>query len=124
MKTVLILDKEKSIRKALKLYLNNQGYFTSTAKTVSEAQFLMAANAYDTIIADVQLSDGNSIELYKQADDTEETNYIFTSAFPEELPAQKALKIEEASFLEKPFTFNKLTELLTPQYGKDMAIAV
>ena len=84
----------------------------------------MTANAYDTIIADVQLSDGNSIKLYKQAHDTEETNYIFTSAFPEELPAQRALKIEEASFLEKPFTFNKLTELLTPQYGKDMAIAV
>ncbi len=124
MKTVLILDKEKSIRKALKLYFNRRGYFTSAAKTVCEAQYLMAANAYDTIITDVQLSDGNSIELYEQAKDAEETNYIFTSAFPEGLAAQRAAKIEEISFLEKPFTLNKLSEVLTSQYGKEMAIAV
>ena len=124
MKTVLILDKEDSIRKALSLYFNRQGYITSAAKTMTEAQSMMAANAYDTIIADVQLSDGNSIELYKQADDAEETNYIFTTAFPEKISRQIVFKMEEVSFLEKPFTLNQLSDLLTPQYGKDMAIAV
>ena len=40
MKTVLILDKEKSIRKALELYFNNQGYFTSAAKPSPKRNFL------------------------------------------------------------------------------------
>ena len=124
MKTVLILDKEDSIRKALSLYFNRQGYITSAVKTMAEAQSLMVANTYDTIIADVQLSDGNSIELYKQVDDAEETNYIFTSAFPEMISGQTVFKMEEVSFLEKPFTQNQLSELLTPEYGKDLAIAV
>ena len=125
MKTVLILDKEDSIRKALKLYFTRQGYITSTVKTLSEAQSLMAANSYDTVIMDVQLSDGNSMELYKEEEDNaEETNYIFTSAFPEKISGQTVRNMEDVSFLEKPFTLNQLSELLTPEYGKDIAIAV
>ncbi len=124
MKTVLIIDKERSIRKALSLYLSSRGYITSEVETVTDAQTIMENNSFDTIIADVPLSDVNAVKFYGKMNNSEDTNYIFTSAFPEGVPSADSVKIKEASFLEKPFTLSRLSEMLTPQYGKDMAIAV
>ena len=124
MKSVLIIDKERSIRKALTLFLSRQGYITTGAESLSEAEPLLKNNTYDTIIADVPLGDVNAVKFYGKMNNSEETNYIFTSAFPERMPSADAIKIKEASFLEKPFTLSRLSEMLAPRYGEDMAIAV
>ena len=63
MKSVLIIDKERSIRKALSLYLNSRGYITSEVETVTEAQSLMENTSFDTVIADVPLSDVNAVNF-------------------------------------------------------------
>ncbi len=124
MKNALIIDKERAIRKALTLFLIRKGYKTYSAETVSQAQKLMDNTSFDTIIADVSITDENAVRFYGEMNRLEEVNYIFTSAFPEEMPLSDSSRIKEAYFLEKPFSLNRLSELLTPQYGEDLALAV
>ncbi len=64
-KSILVVDDEVSIRKALARALERDGYLVTAVKSTQEASALCKDSLFQLIISDLQLPDGNGLELIK-----------------------------------------------------------
>ena len=63
--SVLVVDDEVSIRKALARSLEREGYLVTTVKSSVEAEAVSKDKEYDLVVTDLILPDGNGIELVR-----------------------------------------------------------
>ncbi|MDC0261778.1 response regulator, partial [Planctomycetaceae bacterium] len=62
-RSILLVEDEEIIRKSLSEYLSGEGYFLTSAGTVEEALELARKQDFDVAICDVQLPDGDGVQL-------------------------------------------------------------
>src|SRR3989338_4962305 len=65
-KSILVVDDEVSIRKALTRLLERDNYQVTAVKSSAEALSVAKDNAFNLVIADLILPDGNGLELIKK----------------------------------------------------------
>lgn len=76
MKKILIVEDDQSIASSLKEMLEKKGYFIEIAESKKET--LKKVNEYvDLILLDIQLPDGNGIDLCKEIKEKYEMPIIF-----------------------------------------------
>ena len=63
---VLVVEDEEIIRTTLSEFLSSEGYAVSVAGNVADAVRLAEANKFDVFICDVQLPDGDGVELMRR----------------------------------------------------------
>ncbi len=124
MKTILIADGERSIRKALHLCFISQGYFVFFAKNFIEAQSILKSIEFDLVIYDTELPGGTALDFYNRANEYCEAKFIFTSAFPELTDVLPVQQVEETAFLEKPFTISMIQNTISDIFSENLPIAV
>ena len=60
---VLVVDDEPDLRNLYELSLVREGYQILSAGTLAEARALMAGQSFDVLITDMNLPDGQGLEL-------------------------------------------------------------
>jgi len=69
MATVLYVDDEDAIRRAVSAWLTRRGHTVHTAATLADARDLLASQAIDGAFVDVWLGDENGLELQDWIDE-------------------------------------------------------
>ncbi len=124
MRTILIADRERSIRKALELYFISRGDFVFMVKTAKEAEALLKTADLDVVIYDMQLPGDAALNIYNEAKDYCNAKFIFTSVYPE-LPEIDEIKtIADCRYLDKPFTIKDLKSIIPHPKKENTRMAV
>jgi FixJ family two-component response regulator len=110
---ISIVDDDKSIREAAKMFISSLGYAAATFASAEE--YLESDRLRDTacLIADVQMPGMSGVDLQNHLRANGHcTPVIFMTAFPEESIRERALEAGAFGFLSKPLSEAILTACL------------
>lgn len=111
MATVLIVEDDDQVRVLAESYLQEQGHKTLTARTVDGAlAVLETAEDIDILFTDVGLLDRANAGLYlaKHARQNRPALKVLYTTEQGVTDGMKALFVEDASLIEKPYTVDQL----------------
>ncbi|MEN8726862.1 MAG: response regulator transcription factor [Sulfurovum sp.] len=101
---LLLLEDDPILSETLQLFLSREGYDVDTALSIDEAEALTFNNSYDLYLLDINLPEGNGIDLLKSlryADDTTPT--IFITALTDMNSMAEGFKLGAIDYIKKPF---------------------
>lgn len=101
-KSVLVLDDEALLRKGLCRFLEDQGAETWPAASLDEARNLLAGQSFDYALLDINLPDGNSLDLFAEPGFPETTIVVVMTGQGGIASAIKAIKAGARDYLSKP----------------------
>jgi len=109
----LIIDDEPDLCQLAEITLNRMGLSTATANTLTEAKSLLEKSSFDLCLTDMNLPDGNGIELVSHI----QQNYpnlpvAVITAYGNMESAVKALKAGAFDFVSKPIDLQVLRGLV------------
>lgn len=110
---VLVIEDEENQLEALHEILHISGYSPTSAKNAQEGLDYVMGNTYDIALIDIMLPDGNGLDLLKLFSDNYKhmSNIIMTGYWSLEV-ASKAMALGADGYLEKPFEFETLEQLM------------
>jgi CheY-like chemotaxis protein len=106
-----VVEDDKTLREITVKLLQDGGYRVVEAKDAEEALTIMAASQpeVDLLLTDVIMPDKSGAELARQAKESHpHLRSMFMSGYTGDLVGRQGVLMEEASFLEKPFTRRSL----------------
>ena len=107
--TVLVLDDEKNIRRAIEVALEQEYLHVISAQDASSALRVLHERIVDVLIIDIQLGEVDGITFFRKVRaDGFATPAIFISGHATLSEAAEAVKIGGFDFLEKPFSAEKI----------------
>jgi two-component system response regulator HydG len=107
MKRILVVDDDEAILTLLNEALPTLGFEADFALSGGNAIELLRSKHYDLILSDIRMPEVNGIEVAQVAmQSTPYTPILFMSGNPN-------VRVEEQSFLPKPFTISELEVKLT-----------
>lgn len=110
MNHILIVDDEAEIRQSLSEILEEEGYQTTTAATLAEAQTQLHDANYDVMLLDIWLPDGDGLSLLSEVQTLSPESrpeVIVISGHANIATAVKATKLGALDFLEKPLLLER-----------------
>ncbi|HCW92018.1 MAG TPA: sigma-54-dependent Fis family transcriptional regulator, partial [Marinobacter sp.] len=111
--TALIVDDEPDIRDLLEITLSRMGIATLTAEDVASAKQLLTDNPPQLCLTDMNLPDGNGIELVQwMQQHCPHTPVAVITAYGSMDTAIEALKAGAFDFVSKPVELPRLRELV------------
>lgn len=110
--TVLLIDDDAAYRTAAVARATLKGCNVVPAATYAEAQAAAGAHAYDLALVDLDLPDGNGLDLLDHIALARRGRAIVITAFPTVDTAVRAVKSTAIDYLIKPIRGAKLNELL------------
>lgn len=112
-KRALIVDDEPDIRELLEITLGRMNVDTNAAPDLATAHSLLAANDYDLCLTDLQLPDGNGMDLLAHlAQAQPELPVAVITAFGSMDAAITALKHGAFDFVQKPVDLEQLRQIV------------
>lgn len=115
MKLLVVEDQEKTISFLTK-GLTAGGYVTASARTLSEAREMLAANDFDALIVDVNLPDGSGVDFVRETrGDGYRGAVIFLSALAATEFKVQGLDAGGDDYVTKPFSIDELLARLRAQ---------
>lgn len=115
---ILILDDEENLIFFLKSSLEEIGYSIHTASTIKEGLILVDKVLPDLLLLDLNLPDGNGLELYKNIRAKgHNIPTIVISAHASVKSAIEALKLGVDDFIIKPFDLDELKIVIEKQFS-------
>jgi Response regulator containing CheY-like receiver, AAA-type ATPase, and DNA-binding domains len=113
MKKVLVVDDTKNIRTLLTTCLEIEGYQVETSKDGNQALELLKTSAFDLIFLDIKLPELSGTEVLRQIRERGlHTPVIIMTAFATVKNAVECTKLGAVSYLQKPFTAEKIRSTL------------
>lgn len=113
-KRILIVDDERSLREFLTILLEGEGYATDSAADVAEAREMLGSRAYDLVICDLKLPDGDGLDVLSHARATGlGTPFIVITAHTTPQHALETLRAGAAEYLSKPFEVEDLKLIIS-----------
>jgi two-component system, NtrC family, response regulator AtoC len=100
---VLIIEDELMLRRQLAANLQRLGADAMTAETLTAGRKLAGELSFDFVMLDVNLPDGNGLDLLRQRVFADNTNVIVMTAEGGIHGAVEAMKLGAADYLAKPF---------------------
>jgi two-component system response regulator PilR (NtrC family) len=106
---LLIVDDESSMLDFLSLLFQGAGYEVTTARSVSEAHKQLERNAFDLVLCDILMPDGNGLDLLREI----KANgggppVVMMTAYTSTKSAIEAMKLGAADYISKPFDVEEL----------------
>jgi len=112
-KSALIVDDEPDIRELLEITLGRMGIETLSAKDVTSAKALLQNNEFDFCMTDMNLPDGNGIELVQHINSNfPQVPVAMITAHGSMDSAVEALKAGAFDFVSKPVNLELLRSLV------------
>jgi DNA-binding NtrC family response regulator len=113
MDTLLIVEDDETIRATLTRVLMRHGLDVAEADSLQRARELLSQQSFGLVLLDLQLPDGNGLELMPQLRESDDqTLIVVMTAYPEVRTAVNALKAGAWDYINKPFDLEDLLELL------------
>jgi DNA-binding NtrC family response regulator len=110
---LLLVDDEQNFRRLTARELEHAGYAVETAGTLQEARAALARRQFHLLLLDVQLPDGNGLDLLKEVRaSAPATEVVMLTAYGTVEEAIRALKQGAHDFLTKPCKFAELEAVL------------
>jgi two-component system, NtrC family, response regulator AtoC len=106
---ILIVEDDDLLRQVTAERLEREGYTVSAAASVGEGWALLEKYTPDLAILDIKLPDGEGTELLEELTRTGDTVCVMMSAHATVASAVKALRAGAVDYMEKPFSFDRLT---------------
>lgn len=111
---ILIVEDETSVARVLEKILVEEGYAVDLAATGCNALESFDKKAFDLLIADLRLPDIDGMEVVTKAKQCRpETGVIIITGSSKVPSAAKAMKLEPAQYLTKPFTKEEVIAAVT-----------
>ena len=108
MKTIIIIEDEKKIRRFLQLELEHEGYSVITAEDGEEGLNKVKNNHYDIVLLDLMLPKLSGEEVCKEIREFSEIPIIILTAKDQTLNKVELLDMGADDYLTKPFAIEEL----------------
>jgi len=105
---LLLVEDDLSLIDGLDFSLKKSGFNVDIARTVQEANTLIANMSYDLLILDLTLPDGSGYEICEKVRQLSTVPIIFLTASDEEVSIVKGLDMGADDYITKPFKLNEL----------------
>jgi two-component system response regulator PilR (NtrC family) len=106
---LLVIDDERSMQEFLEIFFQSEGYDVVTADGVAAAKLQLEADEFDVIITDIQMPDGNGLDLLRAAQESApESVVIVMTAFASTDTAISAMKYGAYDYITKPFKVDEI----------------
>jgi len=107
--SILVVDDEQAITRALELLLREHDYHVDTAATAAEAETVLARRWFDLVFLDLRLPDSDGIKLLEQIKQSSpDTEVVLMTAHGSLEVTIEAIKRGAFYYVEKPFAFEQL----------------
>jgi DNA-binding NtrC family response regulator len=120
MATILIVEDETQVRVLSESYLREQGHETLSAANLEEAlAVLEVANEIDLLFTDISLQGDvqAGLTLAQRATERRTALKVLYTTGLAVTDGMKALFVDKAAFLPKPYTIDQLQTILTVNFG-------
>ena len=109
---ILIVDDDQNFVAALAEYARLSGCEISTAYSVAEARHATEEAVFDLVLVDLDLPDGNGLELISELDLASCGQIAIITGNPSARTAAQAFQLPVLDYVEKPIDGDKLRSLL------------
>lgn len=106
--SVLIVDDDPDICEVISAYLNRHGMQTTIARSAAEARACLADEHFDLMILDMQLPDGNGIDIAAEIKSDRNIGIIVLTGSGEQIDRIVSLEVGADDYLEKPCDLREL----------------
>ena len=110
--TVLLVEDHADTRSVLETLLNRCGWRTITAKSLKEARARLKEMAFDVVISDLNLPDGDGLDLVREAKQTHKLKAIAVTGRASGEECDQGLKAGVDYYLTKPIDYQQLKKAL------------
>ncbi|MFL6542710.1 MAG: response regulator [Chthoniobacterales bacterium] len=110
--SILLVEDHAATGRAVDKYLSSMGYNVQLAADVASARKLAAENAFDVLVCDIQLPDGNGCDLMRELNRKRSLPGIAISGFASEADVERSARAGFIKHLAKPFSPEDLTAAL------------
>ena len=102
-KHILIVDDDERIRELLREYLQNNNFYTTTAKDSLDAKKKISLLKFDLIILDIMMPGQSGLELTREIKEKSDQPIILLTAMGETSDRISGLETGADDYLPKPF---------------------
>jgi len=102
-KHILVVDDDDRIRELIKEYLDNNNFYTTTAKDAEDAKNKIKLIKFDLIILDIMMPGQNGLDLTKEIKYSSDQPIILLTAMGESSDRISGLETGADDYLPKPF---------------------
>ena len=106
--TILVVEDETSIASFVAAYLRNAGYAVTTAPTAQAALIHLAGESPALVILDLNLPDGDGVELCRRIRKTSDVPILMLTARDEDIDKIIGLEVGADDYMTKPFNPREL----------------
>ena len=111
---ILIVEDETGLRESIEEYFTGEGNICETAKNYTKALSKINLYRYDCILLDINLPDGNGIELLKKLKDNNHSDGVLIISARNSLDDRlDGLNLGADDYLVKPFHLSELKARVT-----------
>lgn len=103
MTKILIVEDDRAISENLSVFLRGEGFAVSCAASKKEALEVIAETAFDIVLLDVSLPDGNGYSVCSAVKAQCDTPVIFVTASDDEYSVVAGLDMGADDYVSKPF---------------------
>ncbi len=108
----LILEDDANFQSALAELVEREGFSTSVASSLEEARAVVSKKPPDVALVDLQLPDGNGIDLFKDVEGPPGTDVVLITGHASVDTAVDALRLGASDYLTKPLDVARLKAVL------------
>ena len=112
---ILVVDDHNDTRAVLRILLERCGCQTVTAKNLREARIRLEEMRFEVLIADLNLPDGDGLELVREAKELQPLKAIAVTGRTSEEERAIGVKAGFDYYLTKPIDFRQLREAIRSQ---------
>jgi two-component system alkaline phosphatase synthesis response regulator PhoP len=120
---ILVVDDEMLIRRLLQQTLESEGYWVTTVGSMYEALAEVGRNAFDLIVLDRVLPDGDGMEACRRIRDRYQTPIIMLTAKREITDRVQGLETGADDYMVKPFDVEELVARVKAQLRRSQDLA-
>ncbi|MEP6685564.1 MAG: response regulator [Verrucomicrobiota bacterium] len=110
---ILLVEDHTDTRSLLSLLLNRCGCQIVTAKNIQEARSRLASMRFDILISDLNLPDGDGIELVREAKEMQDLKAIAVTGRATEEERARGIEAGFDCYLTKPIDFHELRKAIS-----------
>lgn len=108
MKSILLVEDDKSLGSALSDRLIKEGLHVEWATELQKSRRLMREKNFDLVVLDIGLPDGNGFDFAKELKATSDTPFIFVTSQAAAEDRLKGYELGADEFVPKPFHLKEL----------------
>jgi len=108
-KKIMVIDDEPLVLKTIGKLLEIEGYFVTTSESGKEALSIIDQEEIDLVISDIRMPIMDGVETINvmiercKKENKDAPPFIFITGYADEVANQKAMDLDPADFINKPF---------------------